>query len=452
MTRRLRDLTESLLMVPLLLVLMPVLAASTLAAANRAAMRGAGCVLRRWSAYLRHGLRPLRTTWWAQYEHEQAWHFYRYFLMIELNCVLNPALSRSGQPRVLVVKLGHFGDTLHLAPMLRALHAARPAWSIDLLVGPWCAGLARRFPEVDEVHTFTPRLFHLNRGGKGAGSWWGEWRALRALAARRYALVINTFTTEFLDLAILSAVRPEQWIGPAIPSPLFIPFGRQVVVPFDAGQYDATRLLGQLQAIGITSSDDRLTYPLEDGDEQRAAALRAGSAIVSPYAIICPGSGWSGKNWPPASFAALIERLRERFGLLPVLCGGPDEAELGRQVAAACRQPPVNLAGKTGWPELAVLIRDAALFVGNDSGPLHLAAAFATPCVAFFGPTSPGKWGPRGARQRVLRSVDSCPGCLYWHPGAACVRDGYCMNMISVADAEAAVAAVLDPVPIPLTT
>jgi ADP-heptose:LPS heptosyltransferase len=451
--RRLRDVAEGLFLLPLLLMLAPVLGVATVACADRpAAVRGARAVLHRWGVYLVHGLRPLRTTWWAQYEYEQVWNFYRYFLMIEVNCALNPALSRRGGPSILIVKLGHFGDTLHLSPMVRALRTAHPEWSIDLLVGPWCEGLVRRFPGVDQVHTFTPRLFHLNRGGVGARSWWSEWRFLRRLAARRYTLVINTFTTEFLDLAILSAIRPEQWVGPVIPSPLFVPFGRQVTVPFDPEQYDATRLLAQLRAIGIEETDDRLTYPLDAGDERRTAAISAASGVVPPYAIFCPGSGWPGKNWSPVSFAALIDGVRDRFGLLPVLCGGPDEVALSHQVAASCRQPPVNLAGKTGWPELAVLIRDAALFVGNDSGPMHLAAAFDTPCVAFFGPTSPGKWGPRGRRQRVLRHVDHCPGCLYWHPGTDCVRDGACMKLISVADAESAVADVLGPATVPLTT
>jgi ADP-heptose:LPS heptosyltransferase len=136
--------------------------------------------------------------------------------------------------------------------------------------------------------------------------------------------------------------------------------------------------------------------------------------VGGDYAVIHPGSGARDKCWPAERFAAVADRLAAE-GIEPVFVVGEVEAERGweRSIAAGRR----TLSDLT-LPELAALLSRAAVFVGNDSGPAHLAAALGTPTVAVFRTTDPLVWGPRGRRAAAvgagrptptLRPPGTCP-------------------------------------------
>jgi ADP-heptose:LPS heptosyltransferase len=89
------------------------------------------------------------------------------------------------------------------------------------------------------------------------------------------------------------------------------------------------------------------------------------------------------------------------------------------------------------------LIKTADLLVCNDSGPLHLAAAFETPSVALFGPTVASKWQPPGPQHKMIQKSGFCEGCVGWHPAARCLHDGACMKSITMDEVSAVVAHLL---------
>jgi heptosyltransferase-1 len=128
------------------------------------------------------------------------------------------------------------------------------------------------------------------------------------------------------------------------------------------------------------------------------------SRNVQEFALLNPGAGWGAKQWPPNRYGELAAGLRE-LGLSSLVNFGPGEEGLAEDVETAshgaAQRVPCSLS------ELIALTRRARLFIGGDTGPVHLAMALKVPVVAIFGPTDPARNGPFGQRSIVLRSPES---------------------------------------------
>ncbi len=168
-------------------------------------------------------------------------------------------------------------------------------------------------------------------------------------------------------------------------------------------------------APGISAPPQGLAPPVfvtPSAAQARADYLLREAGVV-PYGrflIVHPGSGSYSlaRRWAPERFAAAADTLAGRHGLQVVVVGGPDEIALAQDVAARMRTPSFVLAGQTTLPELAGVLRRAALVVGNDSGVAHLASAVGTPVVAVFGPFNHHAWRPLG-RSLVVRAAPALP-------------------------------------------
>ena len=125
---------------------------------------------------------------------------------------------------------------------------------------------------------------------------------------------------------------------------------------------------------------------------------------VRDFAILNPGAGWGAKRWPAERYGEVVRRLAEA-GICPLVNYGPGEEDIFRAVLAASGGRARPMQGSV--TELIALTRRARIFIGGDTGPLHLAAALRVPVVAIFGPTDPARNGPYGTRSVVLRSVES---------------------------------------------
>lgn len=122
------------------------------------------------------------------------------------------------------------------------------------------------------------------------------------------------------------------------------------------------------------------------------------------------------KRWPASRYAELAGRLSAQ-GLTSVIIGGPDEGTIAAEIATASRSA-VNLAGKTSLEQIAVLARGAALAIGNDTGPMHMAAITGCPCVVLFSDESdPERTAPRGRAVKVLRRepLSALPAVEVWN-------------------------------------
>jgi heptosyltransferase III len=175
--------------------------------------------------------------------------------------------------------------------------------------------------------------------------------------------------------------------------------------PAGERRHVARHLLGTLASLGVDPGlaypDVRLELPTPAVEAAGAQLGRVGLADAS-FIAIHPGSGSPGKNWPAESLATLIGRLPDTFGLAPLLLAGPAETDTLERLLARLPAPPPVLRDLP-LPMLAAVMRRASAYLGNDSGPTHLAAMLGRPTLALFGPTDPAVWAPLGPRVRALR-------------------------------------------------
>jgi heptosyltransferase-3 len=151
------------------------------------------------------------------------------------------------------------------------------------------------------------------------------------------------------------------------------------------------------------------------------------------YAVIHPGSLMATKRWEPARFAELAQWLRAQE-LKIVLTSGPGEESVVAQVGQGISEPTILCGLRI--PELAELIRGARLYAGNDSGPMHLAAAVGTPTLAIWGSSDSKRWHPWQVQHRVIQNPFECNPC----PGYRCLVSDtpLCIESVAVGQVTAA--------------
>jgi heptosyltransferase-1 len=145
----------------------------------------------------------------------------------------------------------------------------------------------------------------------------------------------------------------------------------------------------------------KVEFPRDDAiEKQYEARLRQSR----DFALVNPGAGWGAKRWPAERYGEVARRLAED-GLKSLINFGPGEEPLMKAVESASAGTAKGVAGSL--TELIALTRHASIFIGGDTGPMHLASALGVPVVAIFGPTNPARNGPFGTRSIVLRSLIS---------------------------------------------
>jgi len=212
--------------------------------------------------------------------------------------------------------------------------------------------------------------------------------------------------------------RPPAGLAPAAPYPRDLP--------------EVQRNLGLVLLLGCPDLGPALEFWPTDQDATEAAGLLEPLAGDSyPLIGIHPGARPPARRWPPERFAAVADDLARRHGARVVLSGGPGEEAPVQAVIEHMRTRPLNVAGRTSLGGLAALIARLDLFIGNDSGPAHLAEAVGTPTVRIFGPADPCRWAPLDLnRHAVVRRPVPCSPCAYWE----CPIDHRCLRLIEPGD------------------
>jgi len=311
--------------------------------------------------------------------------------------------------RILVIKHSALGDmALAFGPM-KAIRRHHPDAHITLLTTPGLRILGERCGLVDEVWTDTrPKLWRLRTALKLR-------RRLRQAGYERvYDLQTSNRTAWYFRL-LGPGPRPE-WSGtaPGCSHPHREPRrGHMHLVEAQAGQ---------LADAGVPET------PLSDLSWWQADIRRLG--LPEEYAVLLPGGAphRPGKRWPAKRFAAVARRLAE-FGITPVTIGGPPEAEEAATIVSACPDTH-DLTGQTALMDLAPVMRGARVVVGNDTGPMHVAALVGRPCVVLFGADSdPELSRPRAHSGNpapiVLRAADlaDLPVDTVWKAASDILRE-----------------------------
>ncbi len=281
--------------------------------------------------------------------------------------------------RILVIKHGALGDVVLAFPAFSAIRAAWPDAEISLLTTAPFAGFLAASPWFNQVAVDT------------RPEWWNVSGLLKLRQQLRgFGLVYDLQTSGRSSRYFALAGRPE-WSG--IAKGCSLPHGN----PRRERMHSRERLADQLAMAGIAD------VPAPDLAWADADVL--GFRLPKRFAVLVPGAAphRPAKRWPEEKFAALAPQLR----MPVVVLGSADDAELARPIRKVAPNA-IDLTGKTSLTQLAAVIRRASLAVGNDTGPMHMAAAFGIPSVVLFsGESDPALTAPRyadGGWPKILRA------------------------------------------------
>ncbi len=354
-------------------------------------------------------------------------------------------MVRPLQPRrLLVFRFGQLGDTVIALPALWALRRQFPETHIALLSEVPSHGThlppEAVLPKEGLINDFLRYQggVHWNRALDYAGRLWN----LRRQRFDTLAYLVPTTRTvrqRQRDAGFFRLAGIRRLLGfngfPADASPRG---ADGLPVPME---HEADALMRRLAADGVAvpgtghgCMDLRITELERARVREWWTGHSEGMVPVRRWVAFCPGTKWPSKQWPVERFLVLGRRLWAEQGLLPVVLGGREDREIAAHLIAGWGAGRCA-AGELSVRESAALLEQAAFYVGNDTGTMHLAAAVKTPCVGVFSAQDwPHRWHPYGDGHRVLQVPVPCSGCRL----PVCDRELQCLTSIDVDEVYAA--------------
>lgn len=344
--------------------------------------------------------------------------------------------------RYLIVQLADIGDLIVSTPALAALREAQPDAHISLLTTAHAAPILNGTNLVNEIITFDKGKFNSSRAFFRPDNL----RQIFGLRRGHYDAVFffHHFTLKLgtVKFALIGlATGAKRRIGLDNGNGWFLTDRVS-----DGGFGAKHQAQYWLDLVGLLGAK---TSPRSEIIGKAAPDSESQISNKKPRIIIHAGSGGysTARRWDAQKFAQVADRLIEMYQAEIILVGTKDDD--GLAVKTAMKHEPVDMIGKTKLDTLARLIADADLFIGADSGVMHIAAATGTPVVAVFGPSNPAAWGPwiADGKRIIVRSAPECSPCSYVGHSIG-LREGCaartCMRMVTSDDVFAAAQQILD--------
>ncbi|MED5619954.1 glycosyltransferase family 9 protein [Ideonella sp. BN130291] len=313
------------------------------------------------------------------------------------------ALGTGNAHRIAVFRALVLGDLLCATPSLRVLRTAWPQAQITLIGLPWAQELVQRLPSVDRLLPF-PGYPGLPEGPVDISAWP---RFLAGVQAERFDLALQMHGSGGITNPLVCTFGAAHTGGFYRPGE-FCP-DPALFTPWPDHAQEVHRCLALTDALGLPRQGEQLDFPLQPEDDQRLRQLWPGCS--APYVVLHAGAQLPSRRWPIERFARVAEALAGT-GLQVVLTGTASEAPLAQALRQGCRQPLVDLLGRTDLWTLGALVRGARLLVANDTGVSHVAAALGTPSVIVSMGSDVRRWAPLDTdRHRVLWQDLPCRPC-----------------------------------------
>ncbi|MBU0988307.1 MAG: lipopolysaccharide heptosyltransferase II [Proteobacteria bacterium] len=308
--------------------------------------------------------------------------------------------------RLLIRSTNWIGDAVMTTPAVRSVRHNFPCAHISILVKPWVRPVFENSAHVDSVLTYDGAGEHKGFGGK--------FRLAKALRKYRFDAVIllqNAFEAALITFLAGIPVR----IG-------YNTDGRRLLLthpircrPEFKNAHQTGYYLNIIKGAGLERGEPELYLVTSSQQRARARELLFAHGVTEESRLvgINPSATYGpAKQWPLARYAGLADKIQKYAGCRILVFGGPEDRELGRRMSRMMQRPPVDLAGKTELGEAMALIEQCSLFVTNDSGLMHVAAALNVPVVAVFGSTNAKTTGPFGSASRIVQVPLPCNPCL----------------------------------------
>ena len=331
--------------------------------------------------------------------------------------------------RILIIKPSSLGDIVHTLPVAHAIKRCFPHSSIGWIAHHTFAPLLQADDSIDVVYPIQIPSTSDPQAGR-----WAWLKAFKATVSTLHKLH-REFQQKPYDLILdLHASFRSGLLGRTNPSGRRVGFSRAkelntffqehlIDIP-ETTEHAQDKNLLFCTYLGIRAADE--DFHLCTGEEDRQAvrqflqpytAAEATDTKPSPLIYANPAARWQTKFWPIEHWAVLTDKMQEQ-GVPVVFGGSPQDTEYIASIARLMKTDPIIAAGRLTLPQSAALIQHASLYIGLDSGPMHIAALARTPVVALFGPTHPKKVGPYnlmsldGSEHRIVRAEElNCLEC-----------------------------------------
>lgn len=342
--------------------------------------------------------------------------------------------SISDPKTILVTRLRFIGDVVLTIPVIRALRLQYPDARIYYLAERAMGAILQGDPDLDGVLSY-------DDGISESDTWYGRLichiRFLRILRSHRFDVVIDLFCNpRSALLTFLSGASIR--VGYAVRI-------RGAVYNVKIRRSDSFKVneayLDGIRALGIEADDNAPNLILSSAEMKWAEKWFSGHSLHSDVPVVCvnPGASWPAKTWPARSFAMLCDRLVQEAGVRVVLIQGPNNSGEVCAVLEAMVEEAI-MAEYRPIRQISALISRCQALVSNDSGPMHIGPAVATPTVGIFGPSDSSIWFPysgSGGHTAIKPEVAWCCG------KDVCTEASPCINGISVACVFDAVAGII---------
>lgn len=351
----------------------------------------------------------------------------------------------SKSQRILVVKLDHLGDVILATPALRWLHESFPGAQIDILLAPDSLVAMDGSPSVGRILFYDSSRYR--RARRRASDERGPVAMLREVARGGYSTIVElrgdwwTLLLPFLTGARRrsdrGSVRLRDWIARRVSGPS----------PQRISLHEVETNLAVVQSIVGREIPERPCLEFLPSLKAHESMLRklqaAGLDFSVPIVCLHPGAAWRPRAWRPERFAVVADWIQEHYHAQVAFVGSAEEHDIEDAVRAhSAGRRAYWLSGVLTLRELGAFMPSARLFIGNDSGPAHLAAACGVPSVILFGPQDPSRFRPWSDRSIVLHHRVHCFPCRQ----TVCVHpENPCVNLIDIAEVQAKVREALGP-------
>jgi heptosyltransferase-2 len=375
--------------------------------------------------------------------------------------------------RILVVKLDRIGDVILALPFLRELRRRFPQARISLVADKRVCNLLENNPYVDELFLLTCKTW-------SPSSPTARWKDL--LTATVFAAT-RLWCRRF-DLAITLSWDTDNHYAGAIAylsgAPRRLGFSEQTnevkrvananydllythVLNEPADKHEVEHNLHLITAFGATPVADTVEIRLHEADERFAMNLLSAQAITGngPLVAVCPSAAVPYKVWPVERFSQLSQWIIDRYGARILVVGSTNDSAIAEQLKRSLRGQVLNCAGVTSLRQCAALLKNCQLYVGNDTAPMHMAAAFQVPVVAVsahpadgaeYQGISPLRFGPWKTKAIVVQpplAQGSCAHTGRTADGVSCAKwcdsaQAHCILQVSLESVQEAVAEMMN--------
>lgn len=374
-----------------------------------------------------------------KYIYKKRWMLFNIFLIDLIGYSLLTIIRFFKKPqnipesikKILVFKLDHIGDVLMTTPALKALKSRYPDASLTVVVGSWSKDILKDNPDISEILLYD--AYWLNRTKNKKFNIKKTLDFIKELRKRRFD-IFYSFRGDFIGILMSSLLKIPFRIGFNNGGGGFLL--THPITPIE-NIHQVEQFLNAIKVNGLThkyitmvsDTDKKMKIAVSEVERRFTDTFIKRNGNNRNFIGFHIGAGYPSKLWTPEKYGIIIKRLYDEFGIHAILVGGEEDRAIFKRIESVIRDTnSINCIGVTNIKETAALIEKCKLFIGNDSAPVHIAAAIGIPVIVIFSAANnPVGWKPFGSNVTCITKDVQCKYCEKFE----CV-DTKCMRMITV--------------------